>query len=97
MIKCEINTKEGSKKIELKGGFAIMFVEVEELLRAIRKAFEGHPLEEEFNMLLDEAVENSKLSQKESILKQLDSVDIPTCFKDFLRNVAEKAEKKDEE
>lgn len=96
MIKCEIDTKKGSKELELKGGFASQLVEVEELLRAIRKSFEGSH-EEELNGLLDKAVENSKLSPKESIFRQIEEAPIPTCLRDFLRNVIEKAEKKDEE
>lgn len=96
MIKCEFNTKEASLNIELNGGFADIFVEVEELLRAIRKKFEGSH-EEELNKLLDRAVEYSKLSPKESILRQIEESIIPPCLKDFFKNVIEKAEKKDEE
>lgn len=84
MIKCAINMRTGDEEICVSGKLSTIFTELEELIREIREYIEAEGISEEVrNKLLDTAIENAKLSRKESALRAVEGTELSDFAKDF--------------
>lgn len=93
MIKCELNIKTGHEQVCIDGKFPTILTELEDLLRGFREVMGNNHVPEKLqDELLEAAFEKSKLSEKDSILKAIDEIELPNFFKKFVKDLLEKDE-----
>lgn len=93
MIKCELNIKTGHEQVCIDGKLPIILTELEDLLRGFREVMRNNHVPEKLqDELLEAAFEKAKLSEKDSILKAIDEIELPNFFKKFVKDLLEKDE-----
>ena len=92
MIKCELNIKTGHEQVCIDGKLPTILTELEHLLRGFREVMGNNHVPEKLqDELLEAAFENAKLSQEDSILKTMDKLELPNFFKEFVKDLLDKA------
>ena len=82
MIKCELNIKTGHEQVCIDGNLSTMLIELEDLVRKFREVMGNNHVPEKLqDELLEAAFEKAKLSEKDSILKAIDEIELPDFFK----------------
>ena len=93
MIKCELNIKTGHEQVCIDGKLPTILTELEHLLRGFREVMGNNHVPEKLqDELLEAAFENAKLSQEDSILKTMDKLELPNFFKEFVKDLLDKAD-----
>lgn len=93
MFKCELNMKTGREQVCIDGKLPHILTELEDLLRGFREVMgKNHVPEELQDELLETAFENAKLSKEDSILKNMEKVELPNFFKKFVKDLLDKNE-----
>ena len=93
MIKCELNIKTGHEQVCIDGKLPTILTELEDLVRGFREVMGNNHVPEKLqDELLEAAFEKAKLSEKDSILKAIDEIELPDFFKKFVKYLLEKDE-----